>query len=134
MPGGTSNPVRSDVTFSDVAPTHPFYAEIHWMALSGITTGAVTWTPTAAGTYYFALLVTDPAGLSASSRITVSVLAAPPASGTQSGIGSTPTPGNSSDSSGTTTTPAAGACGGGGLLPLAVVPMLMLLMRGRRSA
>ncbi len=35
---------------------------------------------------------------------------------------------------GSASTPVAGACGAGGLLPLALVPGLLLLMRGRRGA
>ncbi|MEW6253971.1 MAG: hypothetical protein AB1716_25270, partial [Planctomycetota bacterium] len=113
-------------------PLEPDELAAQFQPLQGATSATASWAAIRTGTYYFSLVVTNPAGLSSIDR--TSVVVVEPAVAASSG---TRTPTNS----GTTTpventtpdtpAPGAAACGAGGLLGLAVAP-LMLLMRNRR--
>lgn len=113
--------------------------------LSGVATKTSTWVATAAGTYYFQLLVTDAGGLASSARTSVRVVAAGSSteqaartSGSEPAAGDTSATGDAAQS-GTgqavpTAAPATGGCGAGALLPMVVVPAVLGLMRRRRAA
>lgn len=98
-----------------------------YQPLAGMDSVEAGWKTTTPGTFYFSLLVTDPGGLSDTDVVTVEVVAAGSGdtSQRQSGLG-----GADGD-----ITPGGGAaplgCGASGGVPLAMLPVLFWLVRGR---
>ena len=104
-----------------------------FQALKGVTSPIVAWQATTTGTFYFRLLVTDPGGLSDTQLTSVEVVESAATAKTAGDVaaesaGATPETTSASDTGSTPTTPK--GCGGG-LLPLAVLPCLLWLIRGR---
>jgi uncharacterized protein (TIGR03382 family) len=102
--------------------------------LSNVEAATVVWIPTAAGRYYFTLLVRDPDELTGTARIAVDVLAASGAQAIQKDSGAADPPitdAGATDQGAPVTSAAPAACGGGGVFPLAVLPLAMLFMRRR---
>jgi hypothetical protein len=104
--------------------------------LDGVTSETASWIAIEPGTYYFQLLVTDPAGLSDTALTSVEVVEVATTGNTASrasdGSESNLPADKSAGSAGNDSPAAPAACGGGALLPLAVLPGLLGLMRGRR--
>jgi hypothetical protein len=103
----------------------------NFQPLNGVTSAVASWRTTAAGTYYFTLVVTDPSGLANSAGpVAVNVVAAAVAGASQAN-----SPAQNRDvyiPPPAETTPASTGCGAGGLFPLALLPGLLWVMRGRR--
>jgi len=104
-----------------------------FQALKGVTSPIVTWQATTTGTFHFRLLVTDPGGLSDTQLTSVEVVESAATAKTAGDVaaesaGATPETTSASDTGSTPTTTK--GCGGG-LLPLAVLPCLLWLIRGR---
>jgi hypothetical protein len=102
--------------------------------LNGLEGNTVRWRATEAGTYYFALMVTDPGGLTDAALTSVRVTAL----ATTTAAASHVNPNVAANAALTDTTEdqptrtSTGACGAGGLAPLALTPVVLLLIRGRR--
>lgn len=107
--------------------------------LLGLASRDVAWVATEVGTYYFNLLVTDqpPEGLktlSASTTVTVQVAEAATAAAVAGRASNTfsDTEPDIEESAASAEVPAPAACGSGALLPLALMPVTLWLLRGRR--
>lgn len=114
-----TNELGSDLTFEELTSA--------FQPLSGLTQVTSTWEAITTGTFYFRLLVTDPFGATASILIAVEVVEASGAAGIlEQGDSTYSADRQSADEQ----TPLAPACGGG-LMPLAMVPLVLWLGRGR---
>jgi hypothetical protein len=105
-----------------------------FLPMKGMDQQEVSWQAVAAGTYYLALTVTDPGGLSNNARVTIAVAEGASGSGQAASTQSPRTrdlrdllDGNAPAEQ--SATPA--GCGAGGLLPLALVPGVLGLLRRR---
>lgn len=107
--------------------------ESSFQPLNGVNTAVASWKTTAAGTYYFSLVVTDPSGLTSSvGPFAVNVVTTSTATAqiilTSQQRETDAAPAAESSTNNTVTT----ACGAGGLFPLAFLPGLLWAMRNRR--
>lgn len=134
----SSDPENDQLTFRWVQVDElggdipPAVMRREFQPLSGLGSSVSTWQAIKAGTYYFNLIVNDGENTSAA-RFSVQVIdAATGGAIVRNDTASNTTPDSSnSDSNGTGALPALPACGGS-LAPLALAPMLLGLMRGRR--